>query len=328
MRTRAIWIGVVLILGACGLAVSQALSLERWVDSSRLGAPPALGQETRPPASPVLRSRFARPVPVGWSAPRLVEEPARSGEALLTLVGLPSAHAADVALPPVAGLSLVEAAGVGPWPRPIPVAASVMQYRPALGRAVAPEDCADDKPIQRILASMPDKCDDKLWGEWMCGQTLGDYFDGTLARRQWHLHTPSPVPSGRGDTSMSACAERTSTGDPPYTTRRGVEGGRGSGIQPRMGKMPLRGGWLPPPATVGMKFGYRILAVYEKNPDGSGRTMVEYYVDSEGVGWEEKYKVWWKGDKMYEKKLESHKVQPGNLVAAGAKKIFRPCSWR
>ena len=113
MRTRAIWIGVILVLCACGLAVSQALSWEQWVDSSRSAAPPALAQETRPPASPVLRSRFARPVPVGWSAPRLVEEPGRPGEALLTLLGLPSAHAADVALQPVAGLSLDEAAGVG-----------------------------------------------------------------------------------------------------------------------------------------------------------------------------------------------------------------------
>ena len=39
MRTRAIWIGVVLVLGVCGLVVSQALSLEWWVDSSRLAAP-------------------------------------------------------------------------------------------------------------------------------------------------------------------------------------------------------------------------------------------------------------------------------------------------
>ena len=35
MRTRAIWIGVVLVLGVGGLAVSQALSLERWVDASQ-----------------------------------------------------------------------------------------------------------------------------------------------------------------------------------------------------------------------------------------------------------------------------------------------------
>ena len=113
MRTRAIWIGVVLILCAGGLAVSQALSLERWVAFARLAAPPALVQEPRPPASPVLRSRFARLVPVGWSAPRLVEEPGRSDQALLTRLGLPRAHAADVALPPVAGLSLVEAAKRG-----------------------------------------------------------------------------------------------------------------------------------------------------------------------------------------------------------------------
>ena len=164
MRTLVTWTCVILGVGVGGLAVSQALSLERWVDSSRLAAPLALAQETRSPASPVLRSRFGRVVPVGWRAPRLAEEPARPDQALLTLVELLSAQAADVALQPVAGLSLDEAAGVGPWPRPIPVAASVMQYRPALGRAVAPGGCADPKPIERILASMPDKCDDKLLG--------------------------------------------------------------------------------------------------------------------------------------------------------------------
>ena len=89
MRTRAIWIGVVLILCTCGLAVSQALSLERWVDSSRLAAEPVLAQETRPPASPVLRSRFGRVVPPGWSAPRLVEEPARSDRGVVDAPGAP-----------------------------------------------------------------------------------------------------------------------------------------------------------------------------------------------------------------------------------------------
>ena len=176
MRTRTIWIGVVLVLGVCGLVVSQALSLERWVDSSRLAAPPALAQEIRPPASPVLRSRFGRVVPAGWSAPRLVEEPAHPDQTLLTFLGLPSAHAADVALQPVAGLSLVEPAGVGPWPRPIPVAASVMHYQPALGRLSPKELCRGPRgrqPLGSTIADkMPDQCDDKLWGKWMCGRSL------------------------------------------------------------------------------------------------------------------------------------------------------------
>ena len=169
MRTRTIWIGVVLVLGVCGLVVSQALSLERWVDSSRLAAPPALAQEIRPPASPVLRSRFGRVVPAGWSAPRLVEEPAHPDQTLLTFLGLPSAHAADVALQPVAGLSLVEPAGVGPWPRPIPVAASVMHYQPALGSVspgTVPRPIDGRQPLGSTIADkMPDKCDDKLWGQ-------------------------------------------------------------------------------------------------------------------------------------------------------------------
>ena len=298
MRTRAIWIGVILILGVGGLAVSQALSLERWMDSAWLAAPPALGQETRPPARPVLRSRFARPVPAGWRAPRLVEEPARSGQALLTLLGLPSAHAADVALAPVAGLSLVEAAGVGPWPRPIPVAASVMQYRPALGRAVAPEDCADPKPIQRILASMPDKCDDKLWGRWSCNREERAW-DGSPRYKATDYTFSRTI--GEGGYEHVRLYER-NQGD-----RNGVT--RNWKVDKKWHPAPR--GWRPLPAgrlaaatcNGRNKFGYRILAVYEKNPDGSGRTAVKYYVDSEGVGWKETYETWWKGDKMYEKKL-------------------------
>ena len=78
MRTRAIWIGVSPGVGRwCGLVVSQALSLERWVETSiSLGrAAGSLAQETLPPASPVLRSRFARPVPFGWSAPGWSKSP-------------------------------------------------------------------------------------------------------------------------------------------------------------------------------------------------------------------------------------------------------------
>ena len=305
MRTRTIWIGVVLVLGVCGLAVSQALSLERWVDSSRLGVPPALAQDIRPPASPVLRSRFARPVPAGWSAPRLVEEPARSGEALLTRVGLPRAHAADVALP-MAGLSLVEAAGVGPWPRPIPVAASVMHYRPALGRVVSPGDCPtsaiplpDNKPIRRILASMPDKCDDKIWGLWICTNEERDWFGDLKYKPMEHIFSRTIGEGGYEHVRMV----------------RRIVGDR-TGGETRNWKVdekwhPAPRGWAPIPAgrlaaatcDGRNRQGHRILAVYEKNPDGSARTAVEYYVDSEGVGWRERYKVWWKGDKMYEKKL-------------------------
>ena len=294
MRTRAIWIGVVLVLGVCGLAVSQALSLERWVALSRLGAPPALGEETRPPARPVLRSRFGRVVPVGWSAPRLVEEPGRSGQALLTRLGLPSAHAADVALPPVAGLSLVEAPSVGPWPIPV---AAVMQYRPAFGRAVSSGDCADAKPIQHILASMPDKCDDKLWGVWMCGRTRrtsGNWADNGTA------YTFSRT-IGEGGHEYVRLHGKNPWGSTVTQNWK---------VDQKWHPAP-RGWWHDAPAgrlafatcNGRNKFGYRILAVHEKNPDGSGRTAVEYYVDSEGVGWKETYQTWWKGDKMYEKKI-------------------------
>ena len=297
MRTRTIWIGVLLILGIGGLAVSQALSLERWVDTSRLAAPPALAQETRPPASPVLRSRFAWPVPAGWSAPRLVEEPGRPDQALLTLLGLPSAHAADVALPPVAGLSLDEAAGVGPWPRPIPVAASVMQYRPALGRAVAPEACAEApggrQPLGSTIADkMPDQCDDKLYGKWICGEQYDSRGVGNGGIQNTFSRT-----IGEGGYEHIR-----------YRQYRDAFGGHDITSEWKVDRK-----WHPSQLIKGMltavtcngwnKLGYRILTVNYKKPDGSDREAMKYFVDSSGKLWRENYEVWWVGDKMHQKFL-------------------------
>ena len=284
MRTRAIWIGVVLVLGAGGLAVSQALSLERWVDTSRLAAQPALAQETRPPASPVLRSRFGRVVPVGWSAPRLVEEPGRSDQALLTRLGLPRAHAADVALPPVAGLSLVEAPSVGPWPRPIPVAVSVVHYRPALGRSVSPEDCADAKPIQRILASMPDKCDDKLWGRWYCG---GNHS---------HSYNELMILSRTIDENNF---ERISQKFPAVGNERILT------VDREWHPDSLMKGRLFRASCNGVnEYGYKKLTVSDRNADLSDPTgrWTEYFVDSNGLLWLDGYKLRRDGDKKWGEK--------------------------
>ena len=298
MRTRAIWIGVILVLGVCGLAVSQALSLERWVAFARLGAPPALAQETRPPASSVLRSRFARPVPAGWRAPRLVEEPGRPGEALMTLLGLPSAHAADVALPPVAGLSLVEAAGVGPWPRPIPVAASVMHYRPALGQAVAPDACStsavplpDAKPILRILASMPDKCDDKLWGRWYCGGNHSHSYDELMILSR---------------TIDENNFERISQKFPAFGSERILTVDREWHPDSFMKK-----GQLSRASCNGVdEDGYKKLTVSDRNADLSDPTgrWTEYVVDSNGLLWLPHYTLRRDGDKKWGEK------DPGRAV--------------
>ena len=301
MRIRAIWIGVVLILGVGGLAVSQALSLERWVAFARLAAPPALAQETRPSARPVLRSRFARPVPAGWSAPRLVEEPGRPDQALLTRVGLPRAHAADVALPPVAGLSLVEAPSVGPWPRPIPVAASVVNYLSAPRQPGSPETCAaapgGHQPLGSTIADkMPDQCADKLFGKWLCGQS---YWSSGRAMEDSGLEYTFSRTIGEGGHEHVRLHRRDPWGTSSFDVTEEWK------VDRKWHPLPRGGGRLAYATCNGRnKFGYRILAVHEKNPDGSARTAVEYYVDSEGVGWKETYKTWWKGDKMYEKKLD------------------------
>ena len=194
---------------------------------------------------------------------------------------------------PVAGLSLVEAAGVGPWPRPIPLAASVMHYRPALGRSVSPGGCVDAKPIQRILASMPDKCDDKLWGEWSCNSEERNW-DGSPTYKPTAYTFSRTI--GEGGYEHVHLQRKFSTGQKDTQNFK---------VDRKWHPLPRRGGRLAYTSCNGRnRQGHRILSVHEKNPDGSARTAVEYYVDSEGVGWKEKYKVWWKGDKMYEKKLK------------------------
>ena len=176
----------------------------------------------------------------------MVEEPARPDQTLLTLLGLPSAHAADVALQPVAGLSLVEAAGVGPWPRPIPLAAAVMHYRPAFGRAVAPEACAEApggrQPLGSTIADkMPDKCTDKLWGRWICGQVYDSRGEGSGGIQNTFSRTIGEggyehVRIHRYFSSWVSTIDETKE----WRVDRKWHPARCK-----------RGSWLPPPATVG-----------------------------------------------------------------------------
>ena len=226
--------------------------------------------------------------------PRLVEEPARPDQALLTRLGLPSAQAADVALQPVAGLSLDEAAGVGPWPRPIPVAASVMQYRPALGRAVAPGGCADPKPIERILASMPDKCDDKLWGRWICGEQYDSRGVGHGGIQNTFSRT-----IGEGGYEHIRYRQYSDDwiGGYDFTQEWKVD-------RKWHPDLLIKGKLAAVTCNGWNKLGYRILTVNYKKPDGSDREAMKYFVDSSGKLWREKYEVWWVGDKMHQKFLD------------------------
>ena len=93
MRTRAIWIGPgVGRVRAGGVPSPVSGAVGGLLPVGRAAGP---GRGDSGPA-------VIRVVPAGWSAHRLVEEPARPGQTLLTRS--PSAHAADVALwPGVAG---------------------------------------------------------------------------------------------------------------------------------------------------------------------------------------------------------------------------------
>ena len=188
-------------------------------------------------------------------------------------------------------------------PGPIPLAASVMHYRPAPGRRVFPEACAESSgglPLlgRTVADEMPDKCDDKLWGRWSCNSE----------ERAWD---GSPRYKATEYTFSRTIGEGGYEHVRLYQQNQGDRGGVTQNWKVDQKWHPAPRGWYPVPAgrlafatcNGRNKFGYRILAVHEKNPDGSGRTAVEYYVDSAGTGWEETYETWWKGDKMYEKQL-------------------------
>ena len=236
----------------------------------------------------MLRSRFAWPVSAGWSAPRLVEEPARPDQALLTLLGLPSAHAADVALP-VAGLSLVEAAGVGPWPRPIPLAVSVVNYRPALGRSVSPAACAEAPGGRRPLGStiadkMPDQCDDKLWGRWHCSNS-------DTGRRGIVMIFSRTIDENNFERIRQRFPETGS--ETIFTVDR--EWHPNSRMKGRLSRASCNGV---------NDFGYRKLTISQRNADLSDPTgrWTEYFVDGNGLLWLDGYKLRRDGDKKWGEK--------------------------
>ena len=319
MRTLVTWTCVILILCSGGLALSEALSLERWVNPSRLAAQPALAQETRPPASPVPWSRFARPVPVGWAGPSLVGARGRPGETWrprLEQLGLPVAAPAPRLWVGPAG-DTVPSVGRGAGARlgPPPLAASVMRVLASLplpAAAAAPgyavgslekTACAARAvPLPRVrlvkdvLAAMPDKCDDRIFGTWYCildcsGWSCTSYGGEITLRR-------SIDPGGY---------ERIHRRYEPY----GVSDIDRSEWRvdrkwhPPVGNGPIEKGRLVSVSCNGkIKSGHAVLAVSMKSPDGSWRRTRSYYLDETNrFLWVQFYEVWWKGDKSYTKLL-------------------------
>ena len=155
MRTMMAWTWVIL---GMGMALSDVLlSWEWWVAPAQVAGEGVLAQESRPVASPVLRSRFVRPVPPGWTAPSLVgtrdrpDEPWRTGWAQLGLPGAAPGPRLGVEPAGEAVPSVGRAAGARLGPPPL--AASVR-------RALPPPQVSLVKDVRE---TMPQLCDDKLF---------------------------------------------------------------------------------------------------------------------------------------------------------------------
>ena len=318
MRTLVTWTCVILILCSGGLALSEALSLERWVNPSRLAAQPALAQETRPPASPVPWSRFARPVPVGWAGPSLVGERGRPGETWrprLEHLGLPVAAPAPRLWVGPAG-DTVPSVGRGAGARlgPPPLAASVMRVLASLplpAAAAAPgyavgslektacEARAVPLPqvrlVKDVLVAMPDKCDDRIFGKWYCDIDCTGYCAATSG--EFTLKR-SIDPGGYERIHYSLDGEG-------FTSTILSEWRVDRKWHPPVGNSLMEKGRLVAVSCNGKsKSGHAVLAVNVKSPDGSWRKKMSYYLDETNrILWSEFYEVWWKGDKSYNKLL-------------------------
>ena len=197
-------IGVLLALCSGGLAVSQALSWERWVAPVQVAGEAVLAQEIQPATSSVAGSRFARPVPRGWAAPSLVGERSRPGAAWqprLGQLGLPvAAQAPRLGVGPAGDAATSMEFDAGARHGPPPLAASVKRVVAALPQA--PEVSSGSMPgragvlrtadmtkaqcekniiplpkvrlIKDVLEAMPDMCDERIFGgKWYCDIMCG-----------------------------------------------------------------------------------------------------------------------------------------------------------
>ena len=266
-------IGVILALCSGGLAVSQALSLERWVVPVQVAGEAVLAQERRSATSPVRRSRFARPVPRGWAAPSLVGARGRPDETWrpgLVQLGLPvAAQAPRLGVEPagVMGLSMERDAGA-----PLP------QVR----------------LVADVLDAMPDKCDERLFGTWYC--SISCLYDDCEADGPTYILSRSIDPDG-----YERIHHRYINGDDlRFFSEWRVERKWGAFTA----NSPLEKGKLLYASCNGRTdAGHSRLAVNLKNPDGSDRQAILYWVDGANRAmWVEYYNVWREGDKTQKKR--------------------------
>ena len=265
-------LGVILALCSGGLAVSQALSWEWWVAPARVAGDAVLDQERRPATSPVLRSRFARPVPRGWTAPSLVgarDRPDETWRLRLAQLGLPVAAQAPrlgVGLAGVMGLSMGRDAGA-----PLP------QVR----------------LVADVLDAMPDKCDERLFGTWYC--RISCLYDDCEAYGPTYTLSRSIDPDG-----YERIHERYKYGEDPFLSEYRVERKWGT---PRSNS-PLEKGKLVFASCNGKTdAGHSRFSVNIRKPDGSDWQAILYWVDGANqVMSAEYYYVWREGGKIQKKR--------------------------
>ena len=264
-------IGVILALCSGGLAVSQALSWERWVVPVQVAGEAVLDQERRPATSPVRRSRFARPVPRGWAAPSLVGERDRPDEpwrGRLTQLGLPvTAQAPRLGVEPagVMGLSMERDAGA-PLPRV--------------------------RLVADVLEAMPDMCDERIFvGKWYCGIHCGiacRHEGEVKLRREVDAEGYQIISFEETSDSIRLAHARWKVDRKWHPT--------GKGDAYAFGR-PL----VALSCNGKSDSGHSVLSVNHKEVDGSDHKQIRIYMEKDGSMRFDQYNVWWADSKVQKK---------------------------
>ena len=144
--------------------------------------------------------------------------------------------------------------------------------------------------------SMPDKCENNLHGKWQCGVLYNSL--GNISNVQYHYTISSTIDEDGYEHISMRIVDPSWIGGYDITQEWKVDEKWHPNLL-RKDKNEL----VAVTCDGTNKKGYKILVAYYKEPDGSDRSAMKYFVDSRGRMQRERYKVWWVGDTMHQKRL-------------------------
>ena len=266
MRLLVTWC-MMLGMGVCGMALSDALSWERWAAPVQVAGETVLDQEIRPATSPVLRSRFARPAPRGWAAPSLVEARGRLDEMWrpgLAQLGLPvAAQAPRLGVGPAGATGLSMELGVEARAVPLPRV----------------------RLVKDVLEAMPDMCDERIFGgKWYCDIMCG--IGGCHHYSEMKLKREVDAEGYQ----IISWEEKSIDTDHHFHARWIVD---------RKWHPTGKGEWYArgrPQVALSCNgksdSGHSVLSVNYQHPNGHKRLQIRIYIDKDGAMTFDQYDVW------------------------------------